>query len=61
MLQHVNARPHTAAATSSVAIQSIEFEVVRLPAYSPDLVPSDFGLFPPFKKHLKGIRFTCDE
>jgi hypothetical protein len=60
ILQHDNARPHTSAATSA-AVDSIEFEVVPHPPYSPDLAPSDFWLFGALKKHIKGNRFTCDE
>jgi len=31
------------------------------PAYSPDLVPSDFHLFGPLKEALRGRRFSCDD
>jgi len=31
------------------------------PAYSPDLVPSDFHLFGPLKEALRGGRFSCDD
>ena len=31
------------------------------PPYSPDLVPSDFHLFPKLKEHLKGQCFNCNE
>jgi hypothetical protein len=51
---HVNAKPHTTAATSA-GIESIEFEVVPNPLYSPDMALSDFWLFAALKKHLKGI------
>ncbi len=30
------------------------------PPYSPDLVPSDYYLFPNLKRHLDGMRFTND-
>lgn len=33
------------------------FEVLVHPPHSPDLVPSDFRLFPRFKLHLHGTRF----
>ena len=58
-LQHDNARPCASAATFD-AIDSIGFEDAPHPPYSPDLAPSDFGLFGALKKHLKGINFTCD-
>jgi transposase len=57
LLQHDNARPHTSAATSA-AVDSIGFEVVPHPPYSPDLVLSDFWLFGALKKHLRDNRFT---
>jgi len=31
-----------------------------LPLYSPDLVPSDFYLFPLLKEHLSGTHFSND-
>jgi len=55
-----NTKPHTIAATSA-AIESIEFQVVPHPLYSPDMAPSDFWLFAVLKKHLKGIYFIFDE
>jgi hypothetical protein len=42
-------------------IQSIGFEVVTQPCYSPHLAPSDSWSFAAIKKHPKGICFTCDE
>ena len=42
-------------------IQCLDFSVLPHPLYSPDLVPSDFHLFPKLKEHLKGQRFSCDE
>jgi transposase len=44
-----------------VAIESIRFEGVPHPPYSPHLAPSDFWLFAALKKHLKGIHYTCKE
>jgi len=35
--------------------------VVAHPPYSPDLVPSDFFLFPKLKMNLKGRRFQTEE
>jgi len=57
-LQHDNARPYASAATFA-AIDNIGFEdSPHPPPYSPDLAPSDFGLFGALKKYLKGIIFT---
>jgi transposase len=60
LLRHDKARSHTSAATSTT-VESIGFEVVLHPPFSPDLAPSDFWLFGALKKYLKGYRFTCDE
>jgi len=57
---HDNAKPHTVAA-SSAAIESIEFQVVPHPPYSPYMAPCDFWLFAALKKHLKGIYLIFDE
>jgi hypothetical protein len=39
---------------------SLKFTVVSHPPYSPDLVPSDFWLFPEWKETLKGQHFIPD-
>jgi len=44
LLQHDNARPHTARSTVAT-IQDLSFECLPLPPYSPDLVLSDFRVF----------------
>jgi histone-lysine N-methyltransferase SETMAR len=45
MLRHDNARPHAAARTQAM-LKEFGWEVFEHPAYSPDLAPSDFHLFP---------------
>ena len=45
----------------SSARQRLDFSALLHPPYSPDLIPSDFHLFPKLKEHLKGQRFSCDE
>jgi hypothetical protein len=43
-------------------LADLHFEVLKHPAFSPDLVPSDYYyLFPNFKKHLKGRKFSSIE
>jgi histone-lysine N-methyltransferase SETMAR len=60
MLLHDNARP-LAAARTQATLQELGWEVFEHPAYSPDLAPSDFQLFPKLKKLLGGRRFKSDE
>ncbi|CAI6357430.1 unnamed protein product [Macrosiphum euphorbiae] len=60
LLHHDNARPHCSRATMT-AIESLGFQVIPHPPYSPDLAPCDFFLFPKLKEHLKGTKFNSDE
>jgi histone-lysine N-methyltransferase SETMAR len=60
MLLHDNARPHAAARTQAM-LQEFGWKVFEDPAYSPDLAPSDFHLFPKLKEFLGGRRFKSDE
>jgi histone-lysine N-methyltransferase SETMAR len=55
-----NAAPHNAAITHQ-KLADLHFEVLKHPAYSPDLVPSDYCLFPNLKKQLKGRKFSSIE
>ena len=60
LLQHDNARPHVAKATINT-VNKVGFEVLQYPAYSPDLVPSDYHHFTPLKHELRGRKFSSDE
>jgi histone-lysine N-methyltransferase SETMAR len=60
LLQHGNARPHTARATQE-RIRELQWELLEHPPYSPGLAPSDFHLFDALKNHLGGKRFVDDE
>ena len=60
ILQHDNARPHTSRQTQ-VALRQLELTTLPHPAYSPDLAPSDYYLFPQLKKYLKGHHYDNDE
>ncbi|KAL6255552.1 hypothetical protein P5V15_013895 [Pogonomyrmex californicus] len=42
-------------------IHELHFELVDHPPYSPDLIPSDFFLFPKLKISLGGQRFSSNE
>ena len=60
LLQQDNARVHTC----KVAMDAVErngYGVIPHPAYSPDLSPSDFFLFPNLKKDIRGLHFQSDE
>jgi len=57
LLFHNNARPHTAAHTLET-LKQLKLEAMELPAYSPNLAPSDFHLFGPLKN---ARRFSCDD
>ena len=60
LLQQDNARVHTC----KVAMDAVErngYELIPHPAYSPDLAPSDFFLFPNLKKDIRGLHSRSDE
>ena len=60
LLQQDNARVHTC----KVAMDAVErngYELIPYPAYSPDLAPSDFFLFPNLKMDIRGLHFRSDE
>ena len=59
LLQHDNARPHIAIMTKE-AIQTLGWEVLPHPPYSPDLAPSDFHLFRSLSNALRGVSFNND-
>ena len=54
LLLHDNARPHTARATID-ALETLKYEVLSHPPYSPDLAPSDFHYFPHLKRDPKEL------
>ena len=43
------------------AVERNGYELILHPAYSPDLAPSDFYLFPNLKKDVRGCHFWSDE
>jgi len=59
LLPHDNARLHTARTFD--ALETLKFEVLSHPPYSPDLAPSDFHFSPYLKRDLKGTHFTSDD
>ncbi len=52
-----NASAHTARLTGQ-HIRNLGWTALPHPAYSPDLAPSDFWIFPRLKKGLRGCRFA---
>ena len=60
LLQKDNARVHTC----KIAMDAVErngYELIPHPAYSPDLAPSDYFLFPNLKKDIHGRHFRSNE
>ena len=49
------------AATTQEFLEGAEVKLLKHPAYSPDLAPCDFGLFPYVKLRMKGRHFLSDE
>lgn len=60
MLLQDNATPHTAQLSVTTAAQC-GYEILPHPAYSPDLAPSDFFLFPKLKEKLRGVHFDDED
>ena len=56
ILHHDNAPAHTALSVREF-LATKQITVLEHPAYSPDLAPSDFFLFPKIKEILKGRHF----
>ena len=56
ILHHDNAPAHTALSAKEF-LATKQITVLEHPAYSPDLVPNDFFLFPKIKEILKGRHF----
>ena len=60
LLQQDNTRVHTC----KIAMDAVErngYELIPHPAYSPDLAPSDYFLFPNSKKDIRGRHFRSNE
>ncbi|GFR68206.1 histone-lysine N-methyltransferase SETMAR [Elysia marginata] len=60
ILQHDNARPHTARVTQGW-LEKYGWDILPHPPHSPDLTPSDYHLFGPLKRELVGKRFDDDK
>lgn len=60
LFHHDNAPAHRYWETEQ-KLHELGYELLQHPAYSPDLAPSDFFLFPDLKKWLGGKRFGSNE
>jgi len=60
LLHHDNASAHTAVRTLDFLAEA-GVQLLPHPAYSPDLAPCDFFVFPRVKDHLRGKRFDSAE
>ena len=60
LLQQDNAKVHTCKVEMD-AVERNGYELIPHPAYSPDLAPRDFFLFPNLKKDICGLHFRSDE
>jgi histone-lysine N-methyltransferase SETMAR len=60
ILQHDNARPHTARLTLQT-IQKNGWKLLSYPLCGPYLAPSDYRLFGPLKDRLRCLRYETDE
>ena len=60
LLQQDNARVHTCKITID-AVERNGYKLIPYPAYSPDLAPSDYFLFPNLKKDIRGRHFRFNE
>lgn len=58
--QRDNAKPHVAKLTQE-KFKELSWEVLAHPAYSPDLAPSDYGLFRSLKDRIADIQFENEE
>lgn len=57
ILLHDNARPHVAAPVKKY-LETLDWEVLPHPPYSPDIAPSDYHLFRSMAHALTAQRFT---
>lgn len=58
ILFHRDNAPSHRSAVAMAKIHELRYEMLPHPAYSPDLAPCDFHLFPDLKKWLGGKRFN---
>ena len=59
--RHYDNAPAHRAFTTQEFLVGMEVQLLEHPAYSPDLAPCDFGLFPYVKLRMISRRFSSDE
>ena len=57
LVLHMDNAPSHTSRVAQAAIREAGIELLPHPPYSPDLAPSDYWLFPNFKKALKGQKY----
>lgn len=57
ILQHDNARPHVAIPVKKY-LETVNWEILPHPPYSPDIAPSDYHLFRSMQSDLTSEHFT---
>ena len=60
ILQHDNARPHVAKVVKKY-LETLKWEILPHPPYSPDVAPSDFHLFRSMAQGLADQHFSSNE
>ncbi|EGI69172.1 Mariner Mos1 transposase [Acromyrmex echinatior] len=60
ILQHDNARPHVAKVVKTY-LETLKWEVLPYPPYSPDVTPSDYHLFRSMAHNLSDQHFRSYE
>ncbi len=60
ILQHDNARPHVANVVKTY-LETLKWEVLSHPPYSPDLAPTDYHLFRSMTHGLEDVHFSSYE
>lgn len=61
LFHHDNAPPHRSQITRRHIVETLRWELLEQPPYSPDIAPSDYYLFRSLKNFLRGKKFKKPE
>lgn len=61
VFHHDNAPPHRSETTRRHILETLGWELLEQPPYSPDIAPSDYHLFRSLKNFLRGKKFAKPE